>query len=120
MSSNFFTSASSILDQMTESMSAEQLAEMRRYEILCDFAIALTEYRETHHLSQADLAHRLGVSQAIVSRYESGSYNITLKTICAVCTKLKIDFDFKLSVPSSSADPVDILPENIDLCTLAS
>ena len=51
----------------------------RFYEAQNDIAIAVSEYRFTHNLTQTELAAKLGVTQAMVSKYESGSYNISLK-----------------------------------------
>lgn len=41
----------------------------------------LSEIREGAHLSQTALAKKMGVSQQLVSRIESGSDNLTLETL---------------------------------------
>ena len=41
----------------------------------------LTDMREALGLTQADLAKKMGVSQQLVSRIESGDDNITLETL---------------------------------------
>ncbi len=41
----------------------------------------LAEIREKANLSQAALARKMGVSQQLVSRIESGSDNLTLETL---------------------------------------
>ena len=41
----------------------------------------LAEIRESAHLSQKALAKKMGVSQQLISRIESGSDNLTLETL---------------------------------------
>lgn len=58
----------------------------------------LLSYRKAHHLSQADLAERLGISQAMVSKIETGSVNLSIKVLSKIATKLnaglRISFEF--------------------------
>lgn len=64
--------------------------EARYYEALNNIAIAVAEYRYNHGLSQASLAEAIGVSQAMVSKYESGDYNISLKAVFELLEKLRL------------------------------
>ena len=43
-----------------------------------DFALTLIQARKAQNLTQQELAHRLGVSQAYIARLESGEANPTL------------------------------------------
>ena len=58
----------------------------------------LLSYRKTHRLSQADLAKRLGISQAMVSKIETGSVNLSIKVLSKIAAKLnaelRISFEF--------------------------
>ncbi len=57
----------------------------------------LAEIREKAHLTQVQLARKMGVSQQLVSRIESGSDNITLETLIkfldlfGVCMKIHFE-----------------------------
>ena len=44
----------------------------------------ITRRRKELGLSQSDLAKLVGVSQPMISQYESGDYNFTLETLCKV------------------------------------
>jgi len=54
------------------------------------------EYRTKHNYTQKQFAEFLGVRQPMVSKLESGNYNISLQSICDVMaklnTKVKIEF----------------------------
>lgn len=62
--------------------------EARYYETLNRIAVAVAEYRYDHHLTQTSLAKSLGVTQAMISKYESGDYNISLKAAFDLLEKL--------------------------------
>ena len=55
-----------------------------------EVANLLTAQRESHHLTQKQLADKLGVKQQLVSRIESGANNITLDTLIRILTALGI------------------------------
>ena len=46
---------------------------------LDEFSIQLVKYRKEHHLNQSGLAKELGITQPMVSQYESGTNNITVE-----------------------------------------
>lgn len=77
----------------------------RFYEAQNNIAIAVSEYRYKHNLTQSALAAKLGVTQAMVSKYESGSYNISLKAAYELFEQLGMRFDCRIeddqSLPST-------------------
>ena len=68
-------------------------AMSRYYDAQNKIAIAVAEYRYNHKLTQTALADKLGVTQAMVSKYESGDYNISLKAAFELFDKLGMRFD---------------------------
>lgn len=82
-------------------------AEVRFYSMQNKIAIAVVEYRYHHGLTQTQLAKQLGVTQAMVSKYESGEYNFSLKTAYELFDKLGMRFDCSIS-----ESPADGLPVN--------
>ena len=72
----------------------QRMAEMRVEQDL----VAL---REARGLSQAQLAKLLGVSQPAVAKLESGSQNLTLRTLVRVVTALGGDLRVTIRKPTA-------------------
>lgn len=53
-------------------------------------AAEISMHRQDMNLSQKDFAKLMGVSQGLVSRWESGETNFTLSTLAAIAIKLNI------------------------------
>lgn len=60
------------------------------YGMLADISVAIVNYRIANGLNQHDLADKLGVSQAMISKYEKGTNNISIETLCRICTILEL------------------------------
>lgn len=60
----------------------------------------LVRYRTENNLSQKELAKELGVTQGMVSRWESGDYNFTIKKVCQLCEKLGLTMELKMQKES--------------------
>ena len=75
--------------------------EYRFYVMQNEIAIAVSEYRYYNKLTQAQLAKKLGVTQAMVSKYESGDYNISLKAAFELFDKLGMRFSCSIENPSN-------------------
>lgn len=59
----------------------ELLKEIEYNEILLIISKELIKYRDENKLKQEDLAKKLGISQVMVSKMESGKYNYTIKSL---------------------------------------
>ncbi len=68
----------------------ENYAAYMSTKALDELAIQLVDYRMKHHLNQTDLAQKLGISQPMISQYESGTNNITVKRLCEICEKIGV------------------------------
>lgn len=62
---------------------------------LDEFSVQLVNYREKNELNQTELARLLGISQPMISQYESGTNNITIKRLCEICEKIGVRVDVK-------------------------
>ncbi|HBY71777.1 MAG TPA: transcriptional regulator [Lachnospiraceae bacterium] len=71
-----------------ENESIEFKKEMEVETLLVDIACEFINYRDKHGLSQKDLAKRLQITQAMVSKLESGDYNPSVKTLFEIAQKL--------------------------------
>lgn len=74
----------------------------------------IRELREKSDLTQKKLADKLGISQQIISRIESGKHNISLGTLEKVCKSLGISLNAeKLGLqaePGTAGKTLDVLP----------
>jgi len=70
--------------------------------ILVDIASEFIKYRAVKSISQKELAGILEISQAMVSKLESGDYNPTVKFLFEISKKL--NWDFSVSI-NSNIDP---------------
>jgi ribosome-binding protein aMBF1 (putative translation factor) len=66
------------------------------HDIYYKISTALFMYRTKLKLSQKKLAEKLGVTQAMVSKLESGNYNYTIEQLWKVSQKLGLCFDVVL------------------------
>lgn len=88
------SSAYDYLEKLTSEMSASKLYY---YDILYTLSTTVLENRLKREMTQKDFAKLLGVSQAMISKYESGDYNFTVKQICTICEKLDLNPNLSLS-----------------------
>lgn len=66
----------------------DELRKIEFIEISCIIANELISYRKNNNISQKELAEILGVKQAMISKLESGSYNISIKSLINISKKL--------------------------------
>ena len=64
--------------------------------LMCDVSTALVEYRRKNKLTQKELAERLNVGQPMISKYESGDYNWTIRSLVEVSSKLGMNLTLSL------------------------
>lgn len=69
-------------------------------DILYDLSVKLVEFRFERNLKQKDLAKILDVTQAMVSKLESGEYNPTVELLWKISKK--IDFEFRIVFKSNT------------------
>lgn len=67
------------------------------FNIYYQISTTLFDYRLKYNLSQKQLAERLGVTQPMVAKLESGDYNYTIEQLWKIAQKLdfKFDIDFE-------------------------
>ena len=74
-----------IMDEIRSSISPEMKLQM---EMSVAIANRIYEILEAKGMTQKDLARRLGKTETEVSRWLSGTHNLTLATICKVSSAL--------------------------------
>lgn len=103
MSNSILKSANEVMNTIFGDL--PYTAEDRYYEILNNISIAVVDYRVKHGFSQKQLAEMLDVSQAMVSKYESGDYNISLKALVSLLDKLNIRMNIDFDGASAVSEP---------------
>ena len=68
-------------------------SDLRSAEILSNISLCLIKYRMDHKMDQKAFAKCLGVSQPMVSKYESGNYNFTIRSLVDITEKLEVNFN---------------------------
>jgi transcriptional regulator with XRE-family HTH domain len=73
-----------------------------------DIGPRLREERERAHISQRELARRLGVSASLISQIESGQSKPSVSTLYAIVTELGVSLDQVFQVHAHHALAVDV------------
>lgn len=71
--------------------------EMEISNLLVDIACEFIKYRDKNGLTQKDLAEKLQITQAMVSKLESGDYNPTIKMLFEMAQKLSWSFKLEFN-----------------------
>ncbi len=58
-----------------------------------NFGLNLKRIRKTRHISQQELAEKLGLAQRTISHYESGSCEPNLTCLCKIADILGVSLD---------------------------
>lgn len=66
-------------------------------DLLSDISNTIIKYRLKLGMNQKEFAALLGVSQAMVSKWESEQYNFTIETLAKICRKLNAELDVRIS-----------------------
>lgn len=106
---NDLISTAAVLDQLLTNEEMKEVAELRGlYDMYYKVSVSLVEYRKKNNLSQKDLAKKLDVSQAMVSKLESGDYNYTIEQLWKLSKKVGFTFSitFEETLPSEIYKPI--------------
>lgn len=111
-----FVDAYSVVDHISGQLEkpVENYAGYMSTKALDEFSIQLVQYRMKHKMNQTDLAKELGITQPMVSQYESGTNNITVKRLCEICEKIgvRVRISFEDVNSPATKEPQDLYPCN--------
>ena len=87
-------------DFINELASDESKENFELDEILVNISLKLINYRINKNITQKELSRRLAVSQAMVSKLESGEYNPSIEQLWKISRKLEWRFDVVFEEPT--------------------
>ncbi len=84
---NKTTTLESLFKKFSAGLSVAALNSIR---LLSKVSTKITISRVKKKMTQKEFAEFMGVTQGMVSKWESGNYNFTIKQLCEICEKLEI------------------------------
>lgn len=107
-------------DIFNELDEGEDLAVRYFFDVNYNISKFLVDYRAKNCLTQKQLAKKLNVSQAMISKYENGDYNFSLKKICEIGEALDCRpvLDFALKNSSNLNDNWTIEGKSVEKISL--
>jgi len=87
-------------------------------------AAASIDLSKTHDMSETDIAKKLDIAQAAVSKYLSGNYSASVKRLVSVVQEKRLQEPVVLAILSGKddekiADLIDVAASNKDLIEIA-
>lgn len=79
-------------------------AEVKTIVELAKISARIERCRIEMGMTQLEFAKHMGVSQGMVSKWESREYNFTIRTLNEICQKLDLEFSVGFEKPCSKAD----------------
>lgn len=96
-------------DWLAEELEEKQIKEIKELALI---AAKIELKRTALGMTQKEFAKKMGVSQGMVSRWESGTYNFTITTLNDICQKLELEFEPTIRdnqyYCENSFEPIDI------------
>ena len=68
--------------------------------VIAKISMFILKYRQDANMTQKEFAKKMGVTQAMVSKWESAEYNFTIETISHISEKLNTTFDIEFKPES--------------------
>lgn len=97
MTKNYFK-VKNAMDKLTANFTASALNAAR---ILSEISFTIIKARAEKNMKQKEFASFMGVSQGMISKWESGDYNFTIKQMCDICEKLSLTPDITFEQPEA-------------------
>lgn len=71
-------------------------ADILTSKLMAQISSAITKERLSRQMSQEKFAEYIGVAQSLVSRWEHGNYNFSIRKLSEIAVKLNLDVDFAI------------------------
>ena len=93
MNNTKLMSINDLLNLFEDSVTASEVMEARA---IAQVTTSIIKERKRLGLDQKEFANKLGVSQSLVSRWENGNSNFTIKSLSEIAAKLDMCLDVKI------------------------
>ena len=93
-------------EELTRDRELKTLYQIERVKL--KFAHLQAEARQGMHLTQKQLADRIGVKQQLISRIESGTENLTLETLTKILSSLRVALTIEAHKRKKREDVIEI------------
>lgn len=101
------------IDTLPEPKTKDEIALTAYSDAIDDISVILTEYRAKNKINQSQLAELVGLSQSMISAYESGARNISLEKLCNLMAGIgeKVSLHFEsVSAGEEEKSGTDLFP----------
>lgn len=83
-----------LVDAMSQTLTSGDVTASKQ---LAKISAIIISKRIEKEMNQKEFAEFAGVSQSMVSKWESGEYNFTVETLAKICEKLNLDLEINMS-----------------------
>ncbi len=95
--------------------SSLSIATLNSIRLLTKISTKITMSRIDKKMNQTQFAKFMGVSQGMISKWESGDYNFTIKQLCEICEKLELTPNIEFQSQNSATEYTPRFDASIDL-----
>lgn len=82
-----------LIEAMSQTLSSSDIVTAEQ---LAKISSVIVSNRLERGMNQKQFAEFIGVSQGMISKWESGEYNFTIEALANICNKLNLDFDVNI------------------------
>lgn len=91
-------------------------ADLISADVLADISVTIFKERMCRGMTQKDFAKFMGVTQGMISKWESDNYNFTIETLSEICDKLDLSLEVKMDkrINNNEMDKYENINSNVD------
>jgi len=82
-----------LLKIFDEDVSAQDILSAK---VLAEVSTIITKHRINMKMTQREFAEHMGITQGMVSKWESKNYNFSIKALAEIAVKLDLDFSVRM------------------------
>lgn len=83
-------------------------ADVLTSKLMAQISSAITKERLSRQMSQEKFAEYIGVGQSLVSRWEHGNYNFSIRKLSEIAVKLNLDVDLTIEPHTKKGKNINV------------